>query len=340
MSAEPDARPSPRSRSPPSRCRRAASSCAVVLANLGIMLAFYTPIQNLLPRLAEQVSPDSKEAGARRGSPASARSCRSSPTPLPARCRTARTSRFGRRKPWVLVRLAARRARDPARSRSSRPCSGSPSSGASARPPSTRRTPASRRPSPTRSRCAQRGLVSGWVGSRRPSASCSASRSCRSSSPASTAGIVVTAVLLVLLVLPFVLPAARPAAARRTSSRRSARRRSSRGFWVSPRQLPRLRVGVDHALPRDARQRARHALPAVLAQGRGEGRATPEQAQTLLILALRARHDRHGGRARAASATATARRKIYVIVATLVMAGVAVHPRVLPDVHRRHASRR
>ena len=74
----------------------------MALANLGIMLAFYTPIQNLLPRLSEQIAgADGKEValavvlgigviGAVIGNPlAGALSDRT-------------TSRFGRRRPWML----------------------------------------------------------------------------------------------------------------------------------------------------------------------------------------------------------------------------------------------
>ncbi|MEZ5117660.1 MAG: MFS transporter [Candidatus Nanopelagicales bacterium] len=74
----------------------------LALANLGIMLAFYTPIQNLLPRMSEEISgADGKEfalavvtgvgvLGSVVGNPlAGALSDRT-------------TSRFGRRRPWLL----------------------------------------------------------------------------------------------------------------------------------------------------------------------------------------------------------------------------------------------
>ena len=114
---------------------------AVTLANLGIMMAFFTPIQILLPRQAQEVAPDSKEAAlawitgvgafaADRVQPARRRAVRSHDV-----------ARSGRRKPWVLggalVGGAGARARwrRPARS------SGSPSSGSSPRSRSTPRTP-------------------------------------------------------------------------------------------------------------------------------------------------------------------------------------------------------
>ena len=74
---------------------------AVALVNLGITIAFFTPIQSLLPRLAQEVAPDSKEtalawiAGA--GAFASIFF-----NPLAGALSDRTTSRWGRRKPWVL----------------------------------------------------------------------------------------------------------------------------------------------------------------------------------------------------------------------------------------------
>ena len=74
---------------------------AVFLANFAIVLAFFTPIQNLLPRLAEVADPTNKEtalawiAGA--GAAASIIF-----NPLAGALSDRTTSRLGRRRPWVL----------------------------------------------------------------------------------------------------------------------------------------------------------------------------------------------------------------------------------------------
>ena len=87
-------------REPTSDVRRGYIA-AVVLANLGIMLAFYAPITSLLPRLAEQVSPTSKEAtlGWILGVGALMSVIGN---PLAGALSDRTTSRLGRRKPWVL----------------------------------------------------------------------------------------------------------------------------------------------------------------------------------------------------------------------------------------------
>jgi MFS family permease len=74
---------------------------AITLANFGIMLAFYAPILNLLPRLAEQISPATKEAtlGWILGAGALASIIFN---PLAGALSDRTTSAWGRRKPWVL----------------------------------------------------------------------------------------------------------------------------------------------------------------------------------------------------------------------------------------------
>lgn len=154
---------------------RSGFIAVVVLANFGIMLAFYAPILNLLPRLAEQISPDNKEStlGWILGAGAFASIIFN---PLAGALSDRTTSAWGRRKPWVLVGsllgalglvaftfgggiavlavlwFACRR-------------------------PSTRRTPVSPRPSPTRSPSRNEASCRGSRVWRRRSASSSASRS-------------------------------------------------------------------------------------------------------------------------------------------------------------------
>ena len=75
---------------------------AVTLANLGIMMAFYTPIQNLLPRLAQEAAPDSKEAALAWITGAGAVAAIIF-NPLAGALSDRTTARWGRRKPWVLL---------------------------------------------------------------------------------------------------------------------------------------------------------------------------------------------------------------------------------------------
>ena len=74
---------------------------AVVLANLGIMLAFFTPIQALLPRLAEQADPLAKESALAWITGVGAFVAIVA-NPVAGALSDRTTSRMGRRRPWVL----------------------------------------------------------------------------------------------------------------------------------------------------------------------------------------------------------------------------------------------
>jgi MFS family permease len=74
----------------------------VVLANLGIMLAFYTPIQNLLPRLAEEVAGDGGKEAALAWITGVGALMSVIGNPVAGALSDRTTSRFGRRRPWVL----------------------------------------------------------------------------------------------------------------------------------------------------------------------------------------------------------------------------------------------
>ena len=87
-------------REPTTTVRRRYIS-AVVLANLGIMLAFYAPIASLLPRLAEQAAPDGKEVALGWITGVGALMSVIG-NPLAGALSDRTTSRMGRRKPWVL----------------------------------------------------------------------------------------------------------------------------------------------------------------------------------------------------------------------------------------------
>src|SRR6478735_7509994 len=74
----------------------------VALANLGTMLAFFTPIQNLLPRLSEELAgADGKETALAWVTGVGALVAVVA-NPLAGAFSDRTTSRFGRRRPWVL----------------------------------------------------------------------------------------------------------------------------------------------------------------------------------------------------------------------------------------------
>jgi MFS family permease len=299
---------------------------AVFLANFGIVLAFFTPIQNLLPRLAEQADPTSKEAALAwiTGAGAAASIIFN---PLAGALSDRTTSRLGRRKPWVLYGSIAGALFISALAFQSTViglafiwflCQATINGSYAA----VTATIPDQVPVP------QRGLVSGWVGL------------------ASTLGVVVgvalvsflvtdlklgiflTALLLVLLCLPFVL---RLKDVVLDASHRPAFHFGTwiRGFWVSPREYPDFGwAWLTRFLMMLGNSMATLYLLFWLKDK--VHYSNPEQGQTVLI----------GLYALGTMATAvifgrisdrSGRRKIYVISATIVMAVSAVILALFPN---------
>jgi len=207
----------------------------VVLANLGIMLAFYTPIQNLLPRLAEEVAGADKEAAlAWIAGVGAFMSIVANPAAGALSDRT--LSRFGRRRTWVLWGSVLGALAICALAFQStviglavvwgvcQATINSAYAGLTATIPDQ---------VPVR----QRGLVSGWVGLAQTVGIVLGVALVSFIVTGLDAGIFLTAGLLVILVLPFVLrikdtplqPHERPPFELGPFLR---------GFWVSPREYP------------------------------------------------------------------------------------------------------
>lgn len=208
----------------------------VVLANLGIMLAFYTPIQNLLPRLAEEVagSGGKENAFAWIAGVGAFMSIVANPAAGALSDRT--LSRFGRRKTWVLWGSVLGALAICALAFQStviglavvwgvcQATINSAYAGLTATIPDQ---------VPVR----QRGLVSGWVGLAQTVGIVLGVALVSFIVTGLDAGIFLTAGLLVILVLPFVLrikdtplqPHERPPFELGPFLR---------GFWVSPREYP------------------------------------------------------------------------------------------------------
>ncbi len=291
----------------------------VVLANLGIMLAFYTPIQTLLPRLAEHVAPDGKEvalgwitaAGAFMSIIAN---------PLSGALSDRTTSRMGRRKPWVLYGAAMGALGICALTLQStvlglalvwafcQAAINAAYAGLTATIPDQ---------VPVR----QRGLVSGWVGLSQVVGVVLGVALVSFVVTGLDAGVILTAVLLVLLVLPFVL--------RLHDPRLEAVDRPlfdlatfAKGFWVSPRLYPdfawawitRFLMQLGNALA---------TLYLLFFLKDAVKYSAPEQGQTVLI-ALYAVGSILTAVVAGKMSDKSGRRKIYVIVSTVIMAISAV----------------
>mgnify|MGYP001187424924 FL=1 len=292
---------------------------AVFLANFAIVLAFFTPIQNLLPRLAEVADPTNKEtalawiAGA--GAAASIIF-----NPLAGALSDRTTSRLGRRRPWVLYGSIAGALGIAALAFSSTVlglaciwffCQATINGSYAA----VTATIPDQVPVP------QRGLVSGWVGLASTLGVVVGVALVSFLVPDLKLGIFLTAILLVLLCLPFVLRLKDPVLAE--SDRPPFEVWTwLKGFWVSPREYPdfgwawltRFLMMLGNSM----------ATLYLLFWLKDEVHyENPDQGQTVLI----------GLYALGTMATAvifgrisdrSGRRKVYVIAATVVMAVAAV----------------
>jgi MFS family permease len=292
---------------------------AVVLANLGIMMAFYTPIQNLLPRLAQEVAPDSKEAALAwiTGAGAFASIVFN---PLAGALSDRTTARWGRRKPWVLggallgalgiVALAGPGA-----------VLGLAVIWFACQATINAAYAGLTATVPDQVPVRQRGLVSGWIGLAQTAGVVLGVALVSFVVTGLRAGLVLTAVLLVVLVLPFLL-GTRDVALGREQQPPFHLGRWVRGFWISPREYPdfawawitRFLMMLGNAMA---------TLYLLFWLDDEVGHAEPAQGQTILIglyalgtmltaVVFGKLSDRSG------------RRKVYVIAATGVMAMAAV----------------
>jgi MFS family permease len=326
MSAEP--RALPRALEEPTVEVRSGFITAVVLANFGIMLAFYAPILSLLPRLAEQISPDTKEAtlGWILGAGAFASIIFN---PLAGALSDRTTSRWGRRKPWVLFGSLLGACGLVALAFGGsivvlallwfvcQATINAAYAGVTATVPD--QVPVT-----------QRGLVSGLAGLAQTVGIVLGVALVTFGVTSLGGGFVLTALLLVLLVLPFVLRVDDPALPKQEQPPFRLGE-WIKGFWVSPRLYPdfgwawitRFLMMLGNSL---AVLYLLYWLKDVVKLTTGP---TPEEGQSLLILLY------------ALGTVATAivfgrmsdrsgRRKIYVINATIVMAVAAVILAFLP----------
>jgi MFS family permease len=294
----------------------------VVLANLGIMLAFYTPIQNLLPRLAEEVSGDGGKEAALAWITGVGALMSVIGNPIAGALSDRTTSRFGRRRPWVLwgavlgaLGLVALTFQSTVLGLAvvwgvCQLTINASYAGMTATVPDQ---------VPVR----QRGFVSGWIGLAQTVGIVLGVALVTLVVVALDAGIVLTAVLLVILVLPLALtlrdqrldPADRP---------EFRWGQWLRGFWVSPKRYPDFAwAWITRFLMQLGNAMATLYLLFWLTDKVGVAKDDAGGAQTVLIglyalgtivtaVIAGVISDRDG------------RRKIYVILATIVMAFSAV----------------
>jgi MFS family permease len=300
----------------PVRTRYIAS---VALVNLGITIAFFTPIQNLLPRLAQEVAPDSKETALAWITGAGAFASIFF-NPLAGALSDRTTMRWGRRKPWVLGGALAGAV--------GILCLGLPATvlGLSLVWFACQATINSSYAAitatiPDQVPVRQRGLVSGWVGLSTTVGVVVGVALVSFVVTDLRPGLVVTAALLVLLVLPFVL-GVRDVPLPHDKKPPFHLATWLRGFWISPREYPDFAwAWITRFLMMLGNSMATLYLLFFLQDA--VEYPEPEQGQTVLIglyalgtiltaVVFGRISDRSG------------RRKIHVITSTIVMAVAAV----------------
>ena len=291
----------------------------VVLANLGIMLAFFTPIQALLPRLAEQVAPLSKE-GALAWITGVGALVAIVANPVAGALSDRTTSRLGRRRPWVLygsilggLGLLALTLQSTVLGLAvvwgvSQAAINSAYAGAMATIPD--RVPVR-----------QRGLVSGWVGLAQTLGVVLGVALVSFVVTDLDGGLVLTAALLVALAIPFALWLRDPRL-ERADLPPFAIGSWLRGFWVSPRRYPDFAwAWITRFLMMFGNALATLYLLFFLQDA--VKYPEPEQGQTILV-ALYAIGTLLTAVVAGRMSDRSGRRKIYVIWATVIMAIAAL----------------
>lgn len=98
----PDPRPLPAALAEPTRPVRRLWVAGISLANLGMWMAFFGPLQVLLPEQVGMIAPGGKETALAWVTGVGA-ACSTLGTPLAGALSDRTTGRFGRRRPWVLA---------------------------------------------------------------------------------------------------------------------------------------------------------------------------------------------------------------------------------------------
>jgi MFS family permease len=287
----------------------------VVLANLGIMLAFFTPIQALLPRLAEQVDPAAKESALAWITGVGALVAIVA-NPVAGALSDRTTSRMGRRRPWVLYGAILGGLGMLALTLQSTVLGLAVAWGA-AQAAINSAYAGAMATIPDRVPVRQRGLVSGWVGLAQTLGVVLGVALVSFVVTDLDGGIVLTAALLVVLTIPFVVWLRDPRL-ERADLPPFVLLAWLRGFWVSPRRYPdfawawitRFLMMLGNALA---------TLYLLFFLQDAVKYAEPEQGQTVLI-ALYAIGTLLTTVVAGKLSDRSGRRKIYVISSTIVMA--------------------